>query len=98
MDDSPSNSGPGQDFEQLAADLRRIVREIRELDDGYALRFDNDPGTFFVAASVVPLMLMQDVPARFVIHIDSPGDGAIWVQILDAKLQTARIFSEWNLT
>ena len=98
MADQPSTGSEGQDFDQLAADLRLIVREVRELDDGFALRFDNDPGTFFVAASVVPLMLLQEVPARFVIHIDPPGEGSIWVQILDAKSHTARIFVEWNLT
>lgn len=91
--------GAADDFsmDELTDNLSKIVTEVQELADGWALRFENDPSVYFAAASMVPLFSLMGISASYRMEIDLPGQGSIWLHAFGDKEAMGNLLAEWAL-
>jgi hypothetical protein len=76
----------------------QAVQEVRELPDGYALRFANEPGRFMALANYVAYERLCCSFLRFAIEIE-PHGGPIWLRLSggqDVKEALAAVWSGNN--
>ncbi|MCC6454133.1 MAG: hypothetical protein IT328_04270 [Caldilineaceae bacterium] len=70
---------PASEREQHSATSRQIfqaAQEVEELPDGYAFRFNNEPGMFMALASFVENERLCCPFFRFVLEVE-PGGGSL---------------------
>jgi hypothetical protein len=64
----------------VLASVRARVREIKDLDSGYALRFDPEDGLIPEVAELIDLERRCCPFLRFGLMV-SPGNGPVWLEL-----------------
>lgn len=73
-----------QRHDRLGNQIRKAVKQVKELPDGYAFRFTHDPAVFVEAAEFITLESRCCSFFHFTLEKE-PDDGPVWLRVTGPK-------------
>jgi hypothetical protein len=73
-----------QRYNQIGKQLRKAVKQVKELPNGYAFRYAPDPTLFLAAAEFITLESRCCSFYKFSLEKE-PGEGAMWLCVTGPK-------------
>jgi hypothetical protein len=73
-----------QHHDKIGKQLRKAVKEVKELPDGYAFRFPADPALFLAAAEFITLESRCCSFYNFGLEMEHSG-GPMWLRVTGSK-------------
>lgn len=93
-------AGPdvGELIDEWIDQLQAVLKEARELPDGYALSFNGDMDGYNAVAPLIPVTMALNLPVKCVLEVGPPDAEVMWLRLTGDKEKIKSLLDMWQIS